>query len=340
MTTSPEILLSQSSAADWYDQGQQAQSIDEKIQAFGNVIRLDPTYIEAYYYLGLAYKMKGELAKAEIALNKAYFKNPYALNNEIKTNILYELGTLYSSLGKLDEAKDALQGAKELSVDKTSKRKACYELGQIYIKVGNYDKALNELNEGIALLPPNAELFEKAINLAEEKKSINDKYNTANSLLISERYDEAIKLLEDVLKMDANFKQAQQKLQEAKDAVQQINKYKRLNALYEQATTELNNGSVNDAIILFEQIVNVDPDYKDVSRLIQRAEAQLENNKIKQSEQNAEQDKEEIRAEKSGVTKRSEQASPENVTKIPTVKEVSDDSNNLAVKIEEVYRDG
>ncbi|MFQ5822674.1 MAG: tetratricopeptide repeat protein [bacterium] len=269
IVSSPDILLSQNSAADWLNIGIKAQSLDEKIQAFNNAIKFDPTYVEAYYYLGLAYKMKGEYREAEYTLNKGYFINLNALNNENKTRILYELGTIYSSLGKIEEARDALLGAKGLTDDKTLRARLCYELGQIYIKEGKFDKALLELNECEALLPQSATMIERAITIAHEKKSINDKYNTAISMLISERFEEAIKLFNEVIKLDPNFKQAQQKLQEAEIALNQNNRYKKLNSLYDQATLKVQNRLINDAVKLFKQIVNIEPNFKDSNAQLQ-----------------------------------------------------------------------
>jgi tetratricopeptide (TPR) repeat protein len=336
---SPEALLSQSSAADWLKIGLKSQAIDEKIQAFENAIQIDPNYIEAYYFLGLAYKTKGKLPEAEIALNNAYFKSPYSLSNEAKARILYELGTIYFSREKIAEAKDAFRGAKSLSVDKTIKSRICYELGRIYVQEGNYDAALNELNEGINLLPQSAEMFEEAIKLAEENKSLNDKYNTAISLLSSERYAEAIKLLDDVLRMDANFELAQQKLYEAKNALKQKNRSKRLNALYEQAAIKLKKGSVNEAIVLLKQIRNIEPNYRDTSNLIQQAEAALENRRVKQRKQNVEKEQEEP-ADNGKVTKKSKPPAEAIANNMQAVKKVLDDSTEQDTKIEEIYQDG
>ena len=259
----------QTSAADWFKLGLETPSPDAKIRAFEQVVQLDPNYVEAYYYLGLAYKAKARWADAEINLNKAYFKNPYALNNEIKTRIFYELGGIYVQLNNLEKAAEALSGAKELANEKI-KGRISYDLGQVYLRQGNILKALAEFQEGKKLWPQNVKMFDEAIASAEGKKTLDEKYNQSVTLLVSERYEDAINLLTEIVKVDPNFKDAAAKLQEAQALAQQNTKSKRLAALYLDANRKADRGARSEAINLFTQIVKLDPSYKDANVQLQR----------------------------------------------------------------------
>lgn len=261
--------FSQSSAADWVKLGLDAATADAKIRAFEQAVQLDPNYIEAYYYLGLAYKARGRNEEAEIALNKAYFKNPYALNNEIKTRILYELGGIYQQLGKIDKAREALIGAKGLTSNAGAKGRICYDLGQLYLKEGNISSALAEFREGKSLLPQNAKLFDDAIQIAEGKKNLDDKYTQILGLMRAERYEDAAALLKEIIQVDPEFKDSAEKLEEATRLAQQSNQNKRLAALYSQGVNKARAGETSEAIALFRQIVALQPDYKDAQLRLQ-----------------------------------------------------------------------
>ncbi|NIV97462.1 tetratricopeptide repeat protein, partial [candidate division KSB1 bacterium] len=262
--------MSQNSASEWLEIGLDASTVDAKIRAFENVIQLDPNYLEAYYYLGLAYKSKGNFSEAEVALNKAYFKNPFALNKTIKTRILFELGDIYTNLGKMDKAKEALLGAKELTDNDLILGRIHYQLGQIHLKEGDVNQALIQLRTGKALLPQNAELFDEAIALAASKKSVSNKYMNGISALNSGRYREAISLFKEVINSDPNFKDVHQKRQEAERALQENAKRTRLNSLYSQASQKSRRQQVGEAMDLLNQVIEIDPNYKDAQSLLDR----------------------------------------------------------------------
>jgi len=259
----------QTRAGDWVKIGLDAASVDAKIRAFEQAIQLDPNYVEAYYYLGLAYKARGRYEESEVTLNKAYFKNPYALNNEIKTRILFELSGIYQQLNKTEKAKEALLGAKGLTSAASAKGRICYDLGQIYLKESNITNALIELREGKSLLPQSAKLFDDAIQLAESKKNLDDKYIESLGLMRAERYDDAIRLLKEIIQVDPKFKDSANKIVEATTLAQQSTKNKRLASLYSQAVRKTQGGENNEAIGLFREILSVDPNYKDADLRLQ-----------------------------------------------------------------------
>ncbi len=280
LLVAPHESQSQTRAADWVKAGLDAAPVDAKIRAFEQAIQLDPNYTEAYYYLGLAYKAAGRFQEAEITLNKAYFKNPYALNNDIKTRILYELGAIYQQLDKNDKAKEALSGAKGLATAASAKGRICYDLGQLYLKEGNITGALAEFREGKALLPQNAKLFDDALALAESKKILDDKYNESLRMMRAERYDDAAALLKEVVQSDRHFKDSASQLEEAIRLAQRSKQTKRLAALYSQAVAKAQSGETAEAINLFDEIVRVDPNFKDAQLQLQELQAQRQARRV------------------------------------------------------------
>ncbi len=355
--------FSQNKASDWFNAGISSFSTEEKIQAFKKAIQLDPNIIEAYYHLGLAYNIKGMYAEAELTFNKAYFKNPYALNNELKTNLLFELGKLYANGGKIEKARAALLGAKELSENKNRGR-ICYELGQVYLKNGQIEKAVDEFYEGKRLLPQNAKLFVDLISLAESKKTLTEKYKQCNSLLISERYNEAIDLLNEIIQIDPEFKDVQQKLNDAQSALKQTNLIKKLMNLHNLARQMDNSGKVEEAVSLLSQIVAIDPNFKDSQIRLQELRSELaEKSRIslkKDSQQKkrdtelkslATKDAKEIENKEvvakrpiaSAKTERPKKSRPNDIekeSKIAVVKKTESDSNLIVTDIETLYQKG
>jgi tetratricopeptide (TPR) repeat protein len=271
--------FAQTNAADWVKAGLNAAPADAKIRAFEQAIKLDPNYVEAYYYLGLAYKARGRYEEAETTLNKAYFKNPYALNNDIKTRILFELGSIYQQLGRTEKAKEALLGAKNLSTANNAKGRICYDLGQIYLKEGDISNALAEFRLGKSLLPQNSQLFDEAIQSAEGKKNLDDKYNESMSLMRAERFEDAAGLLKEIIQTDPNFKDSAEKLEEATRLAQNSIRTKRIAALYSQAVNKARDDELNDASRLFAEVISLDPGYKDAEQRLQDLQERTRRNR-------------------------------------------------------------
>lgn len=210
-------LSAQTTSSDWFRKGLDTASAAERVQAFERAVQIDPDYIEAYFYLGLAYKNAARFDDAEIALGKAYYKNPYGLNDDIKLRILLELGTVQTVLGKSEDARETFLTARNLAGGSPDlKSRVLYELGRIYLQLEHYEAAIEELQHGKTLLPQNTSLFDKAIVEARQKKSVYDKYVKGISLLKTRRYGEAVAAFQTVVALQSDFKDIQSKLEEAR----------------------------------------------------------------------------------------------------------------------------
>ncbi|MFQ5648511.1 MAG: tetratricopeptide repeat protein [bacterium] len=263
-------LHSQTSASDWFQKGLDATAVDDRIDAFERSTQLDPNYVEAYFYLGLAYKTKGLYPEAEVALNKAYFTNPYALNNDIKTRILFELGTLHATVGNIERAREALKGAKDLANNRALKGRIAYELGQIYMLRGQFAQAVIELEQGRDLWPQNAREFDRLLREATDKKSLNEVYHRGLSYFNNERYEQALAAFNEVIQSDPSFREVQAKVREAKTALQANRQSRNTNALYDRAAKLAQEKNWQEAIKLLEQIVKADANFRDAQARLQR----------------------------------------------------------------------
>ncbi len=264
-------VQAQDKATDWFERGLSENNINSRIAAFEKTIALDPDYVEAYFYLGSAYKQKNMFNEAELALHKAYFKNPYALSKEIKLRILFEMGIVKSNLGKTIEAMDSLKGAKALAGNNNAlKSRIQYELGLVYIRNGDYQLALKELREGRDIIPQNADLFNKAITEAESNKGILKAYNSGLSLLNNSKYQQAIQQFEQVIRQNANFKDVQVKLTKAKKNQTNSKTNNRINAIYQQALTAEQKKNNQLARKLFQQVAKEAPNFRDVANKLRR----------------------------------------------------------------------
>lgn len=159
----PLSALAQNTAGTWVQVGLRSPNLPDKIRAFERAIQLDPDYIEAHYYLGLALKKQGNFAEAKVALNRAYFKNPHALSAPIKSRILFELGNVHYELGEISEAEEALVNAKNIATEPALKGRILQQLGEVYLDAGRYGNALAALREGRALLPQRTQAFDQAM---------------------------------------------------------------------------------------------------------------------------------------------------------------------------------
>ncbi len=270
----------QTTAAEWFQKGLAATATNDQITAFEKTTQLDPNYVEAYFYLGLAYKAGGLLPEAEVALNKAYFTNPYALASDIKGRILFELGSLYAATGKPEKAQDALKGAKDLGGgNRALKGRIALELGRVYLNKNQYSLAQAEFEDGRQLWPQNAREFDRLMAEISGTRAVNDAYLRGLDLLQSERFQDAVRAFDQVLSTQPGFRDAVQKRQQAEAGLNRLKQSNDLNALYEQAEKLMRSGEIDEAINRFEQVANVDAAFRDVdARLGQlRREAGAQN---------------------------------------------------------------
>ncbi|MDZ7261824.1 MAG: tetratricopeptide repeat protein, partial [candidate division KSB1 bacterium] len=304
----------QEKASDWFQKGAQASDLDQQIACYQKAIELDPSYTEAYYNLGFAYERKGQLDKALQSFGRALLSRPNKLDSELRLKIVYELGIIYKKSGRYEEARESLSGALNLASKDETKIDILFQLGQVNVRLGAYDEAINQFKEALRLKPQNASQLNEAIKEAQRLKEIDSYYQAGVNYIQNRAFQKAITALEKVLELDANFKDAQQKLNQAKEGLlaQQKNEQEwqriqsqelvtepikfqnleknfapaeeskkieapqQLEALYTQGLTYLENKNWEQAISAFERLLSLSPDYKETTRWLDQARKGLE----------------------------------------------------------------
>jgi len=115
--------------------------------AYHTVLRLDPEYKGARYNLGLIAFRQDRLRDA---IN--WFKEEEDL--EVTSNLVLELGRVYSKLGEPDSARMAYERSIEL--DETNST-AFMWLGQLHEELGEMEKALEVSKAGLEIRPDDAD---------------------------------------------------------------------------------------------------------------------------------------------------------------------------------------
>lgn len=268
--------FAQNDAEAWFQRGIQAVDLTEKIANFTKATELNPFFIEAYYNLGLIYNKQGFYNKASEQFRLALGSNPEGVHDEFGLRVLYELGITYKKLNRYTEAKTTLQRASNLSTEIKLRANIYYELGMINVLLKKFDDAIAQFNMGIKMFPDQTERFNKAIALVQNKKLTKTYYKQGLSYVKIGKYTEAIKTFKKVQKYDPEYEGVSKQIKQAQKKLRQVIKQTISDsALYAQALSEFNHKNYDEAIELFEQIISVSPEYKDVhTRLAEAKKAQ------------------------------------------------------------------
>lgn len=222
--------------------------IDEAIQLYKKVLRLQPNYLEIHYNLGIAYAKKGLTNEAINAYKKAIELNPNFA--EAYAN----LGLIYVRERMADKAIEVCQKALELYPQFD---RATSTLGGAYILKNNYKEA--------------EPLVRKALQLNPELSGAHN--NLGNIYMHKIMVDEAIQEYLEALKIDPEFKEAHHNLGRAylliklydkaiaefKEAIKLKPDY--FKAYSNMASAYLKKGMAEEAIQSCQKAIEIKPDY-------------------------------------------------------------------------------
>jgi Flp pilus assembly protein TadD len=122
----------------------QKADFDAAIAQFQSALKATPQDPTLHYDLGLALKLKDQLADAIVELQKAAELDPQ------QPDIHYTLGVTFWQQGKFDEAANELQAAIRAKPDYAE---AHYTLGTVLKQQGKLQEAATSLREAIRLQP-------------------------------------------------------------------------------------------------------------------------------------------------------------------------------------------
>jgi len=135
-----EVLNHFNSGVTFYNQ----KEFSKAIQTYQKVIKLDPTYVEAYNNLGIIYQTLGDAKSAFGAYQKAIEINPRyekGYNN---------LGLLFLLEGRYEEALEAFQKALAINSNHIESH---INLGILFKKKGQWENAIESYQKALAIDP-------------------------------------------------------------------------------------------------------------------------------------------------------------------------------------------
>ena len=129
-----------------------ARQFPEAERMYGQLIKEDKTFVEAYNELYRVYLVQNKTAEAEQTLKAG------AANNPKQIGFLVGLASHYSSLKRHDEMVAALNQIKSHAKDFD---RAYLVVGDFYLRSGNLAEALNQYKEGMSLDPKQKDTYRK-----------------------------------------------------------------------------------------------------------------------------------------------------------------------------------
>jgi tetratricopeptide (TPR) repeat protein len=176
-------------AKEWYQKGQNADSLDEKIICYQTALAFNPNFPDALKQLGAAYEEKKEFDKAVSTYEKAAELEPENALLHRKVGVSYwEISLDASGKEKILALKKSIasyEKAAELEPDDFyGLRISYYYLGEAYDKEGEHDKAINALKKSIEICPAldSYSLLGRIYEQKEEKDKAKECYKKAEEL--------------------------------------------------------------------------------------------------------------------------------------------------------------
>lgn len=182
---SVEIMQEQNlfnSALDHYKKN----SLKKAQMLFEEIIEMNSTHSDAYFYLGNIFHMKGMLGKAIKALNKVLELDPE------HTDAAISLSVILNDIGRYEEAQKVFERANEKVKNEKSgledphinKKFASkhFELAEMYFTYNRYDEALFEYNKVSSLDTENLEVRIKIAKVYAKKGYISKAFEELKKL--------------------------------------------------------------------------------------------------------------------------------------------------------------
>ncbi|MBN2012621.1 tetratricopeptide repeat protein [candidate division KSB1 bacterium] len=176
----------------------------------------------------------------------------------------YYLGHTYKNIGELEKAKVEYQialDANPAKLNKTLKRTILFELGLVLEKSGLHNDA--------------EQVYLEALSIAEENTVKATIYNMlGNIMLSSQQFDKAINYYErgkEAYPINANS---------FSSAIERVKQQKTIVTDYDKATKEIARNNYEEGIKLLEAVADINPEYKDVSKLLSDTKQKLESKEL------------------------------------------------------------
>jgi tetratricopeptide (TPR) repeat protein len=229
------------------------------------------------YNLGIAYKKQQNYQLAAVWLAKAYSAKNDWLTNELKQQILLELGRTNKKLGKARESEEAFRTAKTVAVNRSGRASAAFELGRCLFEQGRYDEALVELRAGQTISSDKDDNFANFIQVVEYAAETRRLHLGAEEALALRNLPQAQAFVEQ-LRSRSDASASVEALAARVDSLAKAETARRVWAvLYEQAQKETTAGNWESAAITYESLLQQAGDYKDAAARLEEVRQRIAN---------------------------------------------------------------
>lgn len=245
---------------------------DKAIEALTRVIDKNPNYKDASQRLARAQNLKSQRTQTE-ELDRTYARGiGYMQNNDWKNAILAftqvnQSNPDYKDISaKLEEAKAKLdQSLVAEGYEKLYANGVAAYNDKDWVKTILLLEKVREWNpnyQNVRRLYADAQ---NQLNQVEQSTIKQRYYDQGKSDLASGDLQAAISSFEQVVRLDANFRDAQQLLIQAKNELQSETETSQFDKLYAEGKNHFDNGNWLQAIIVFEKLQQLKPGYRDVA---------------------------------------------------------------------------
>lgn len=270
----------------FYTQGiqlEQASKNQEAIDAFSNILLIDPNYKDVAVRLNrLRNSLNNQQAQQNLkdlyARGLGYFKNQAwqnaieAFEEVVKINPNYE-----DTPQKLAEAKLRLEKSFQEETIETY-----YEEGLVAYRQGKWVNAIvafekvKELNPNFKDVNTRIREVQSKLDREDENLVLSRYYSQGIEALAADDWRKAIASFERVLQVDPNYRDVTSKLKEARIGLESEQEMDKIHSYYTNGLAEFNRGEWLKAIIEFEKVNELDPQFKDIGEKIAQAKANLQ----------------------------------------------------------------
>jgi len=257
-----------------------------------NSERIQPAMkLKILYELGITYKRLNRFDEAKASLVEA---NNLATSSKLRATIWYEIGLLSILQKQFDEAIIQLnEGLKEdptntiqfqQAIQLAKIRKSAeilYQQGLAFLQEQKNDEALAAFKQIQQIAPNYENVAEQIARLesagkpaaAEKAPDLDALYSQADDFLTDKKYEQAIRLFQQILAADSNYKDVHKKLETAQEQQQVAQLQPQLEEDYQRGMQALRRKDYLEALFALEKVRSLDPNYKSVIWGINKAKS-------------------------------------------------------------------
>lgn len=199
-------------AVKWYRNALRKENLNARINALQKAIEFDPKYVEALLSLGRAHQGLQQFQQAKKYLKRAYTARLAVIDTELKSQILYELGSTYQYLNEMKACEDAFRGARNLTRSQALKSEISFELGKILYQRNQFEAAMTELSQCRQVKPEHEVLYNQLTEAAARAIELNKIYLAAEDAQLNGQVEQAKALYEKIDRVMPGFRDVQEKI--------------------------------------------------------------------------------------------------------------------------------